>query len=156
MKRLELISDIEMGGLKMLDIQSMICAKRVTCLKKLLEDYSSTWKTILDKLLLPIGGRFALHCNFQTSKLKINLPAYYNECFDVWSEVNGTTPSCYEEIINEFEIIWNTKFLCHNKKIYVKKKYSKLILREDKGFNFCEQLLPIRFLQAGAHLLRHL
>ena len=105
MKRLELISDIEMGGLKMLDIQSMICAKRVTCLKKLLEDYSSPWKTILDKLLLPIGGRFALHCYFQTSKLKINLPAYYKECFDAWSEVNGKTPSCYEKIINEFEII---------------------------------------------------
>ena len=33
-KRLALISRIEMGGLKMLDIQSMICAKRVTCLKK--------------------------------------------------------------------------------------------------------------------------
>ena len=41
MKRLALISDIEMGGLKMLDIQSMICAKRVTCFKKLLKDYSS-------------------------------------------------------------------------------------------------------------------
>ena len=59
MKRLALISDIEMGGLKMLNIQSMICAKRVTCLKKLLEDYSSSWKTILDNLLLPIGGRFS-------------------------------------------------------------------------------------------------
>ena len=70
-KRLALISDIEMGGLKMLDIQFMICAKRVTCLKKLLEDYSSPWRTILDKLLLPIGGCFVLHCNFQTSKLKI-------------------------------------------------------------------------------------
>ena len=58
MKHLALISDIEMGGLKMLDIQSMIWAKRVTCLKKLLEDYSSPWKTILDKLLLPIGGSF--------------------------------------------------------------------------------------------------
>ena len=67
----------------------MICAKRVTCLKKLLEDYSSPWETILDKLLLPIGGHFVLHCNFQTSKLKINLPAYYKECFDAWSEVNG-------------------------------------------------------------------
>ena len=66
MKRLALISDIEMGGLKMLDIQSMISAKRVTCLKKLLENYSSPWKTILDKLLLPTGGRFVLHCNFQT------------------------------------------------------------------------------------------
>ena len=72
-KRLALISDIEMGGLKMLDIQSMICAKRIIiCLKKLLEDYSSPWKVILDKLLLPIGGRFVLQCNFQTSKLKIN------------------------------------------------------------------------------------
>ena len=85
----------------MLDIQSMTCAKRVTCLKKLLEDYSSPWKTILDKLLLRIGGRFVLHCNFQTSKLKTNLPAYYKECFDAWSEVNRKTPSCYEEIINE-------------------------------------------------------
>ena len=58
-KRLALISDIEMGGLKMLNIQSMICAKRVTCLKKLLEDYLRSWKTILDSLLLPIGGRFS-------------------------------------------------------------------------------------------------
>ena len=94
----------------MLDIQSLICTKRVTCLKKLLEDYSSPWKTILDKLLFPVGGRFVLLCNFQTSKLKISLPAYYKECFDV----NGKTPSCYEEIINE--IIWNNKFLCYDKK----------------------------------------
>ena len=58
-KRLALISDIEMGGLKVLNIQSMICAKRVTCLKKLLEDYSIPWKAIVDNLLLPtIGGRF--------------------------------------------------------------------------------------------------
>ena len=61
MKRLALISDIEMGGLKKLDIQSMISAKRVTCIKKLLEDYSSPWKTILDKLLLPVEGRFGLY-----------------------------------------------------------------------------------------------
>ena len=97
----------------MLDIQSMICAKRVTCLKKLLEDYSSPRKTILDKPLLPIGGRFVLHCNFQTSKLKINLPAYYRECFDAWSEVNGKTPSWYEDIINE--IIWDNRFLYYDK-----------------------------------------
>ena len=112
-KRLALISDIEMGGLKMLDIESMICAKRIICLKKLLEDYSSPWKVILHKLLLPIGGCFVLHCNFQTSKLKINLPAFYKECFDSWSEVNGKTPSCYKEIINE--IIWNNKFFYDKK-----------------------------------------
>ena len=38
-KRHALISDIEMGGLKMLDIDSMICAKRVTCSNNFLEDY---------------------------------------------------------------------------------------------------------------------
>ena len=66
-KRRALISDIEMGGLKMLDIDSMISVKRITCLTKLLEDYQSTWKTILDKLLSPVGGRFLLHRNFHTS-----------------------------------------------------------------------------------------
>ena len=38
-KRHALISDIEMGGVKMLDIDSMIGATRITCLKKFLEDY---------------------------------------------------------------------------------------------------------------------
>ena len=113
-KRLPLISDIEMGRLKMLHIQSMICAKRIISLKKLLEDYSSPWKVILDKFLLPMGRRFVLHCNFQTSTLKINLPAFYKECFDAWSEINGKTPRSYENIINE--IFWNNKFLCHDKK----------------------------------------
>ena len=69
-----LISDIEMGGLKMLDIDSMIRAKWIICLKNFFEDYQSTWKTILDKLLSPVGGRFVLHCNFHTSKLKISFP----------------------------------------------------------------------------------
>ena len=113
-KRHALISDIEMGGLKMLDIDSMISAKRIICLKKFLEDYQSIWKTILDKLLSPVGGRFVLHCNFHISKLKISLPEYYKECFDAWSDLNGITPSCYQEIINE--IIWNNRFLCYDKK----------------------------------------
>lgn len=95
-------------------IFNLICAKQIICLKKLLEDYLSPWKVILDKFMLPIGGRFVLNCNFQTSKLKINLPAFYKECFDAWSEVKGKTPSSYEEIVNES--IWNNKFLCHDKK----------------------------------------
>ena len=74
-----LISYIEVGGLKMLEVDSMISEKRITCLKKFLEDYQSTWKTILDKLLSPVGGRFVLHCNFHTSTLKISLPEYYKK-----------------------------------------------------------------------------
>ena len=43
-KRCALISDIDKGGLKMLDIESMISARRAICLKKFLDDYPSTWK----------------------------------------------------------------------------------------------------------------
>ena len=89
MKCHALISDIEIGGLKMLDFVSMISAKRITCLKKFFDDYQITWQTILDKLLSPVGGRFILHCNFHTSKLKISLLEYYKECLDAWSDLNG-------------------------------------------------------------------
>ena len=37
------------------------------------------------------------------TKLKIDLPAYYKECLDAWSELNGKTPSCQKEIINEIK-----------------------------------------------------
>ena len=37
-KRLALINDVEYGGLKMLDIESMILAQRTMCLKKYIED----------------------------------------------------------------------------------------------------------------------
>ena len=112
-KRLALISDFKKGGLKMSDVESMIKAKRVNCLKKFREDYRSPWKAILDKLLSPIGGRFVLYCNFDTSKLKIQFPAYYKECFDVWSELNGKKPSSSQDVVNE--IIWNNKFFCIEK-----------------------------------------
>ena len=140
-KRHALISYIEMGGLKMLDIDSMIGAKRITCLKKFLEDYQSTWKTILDKLFSPIGGRFVLHCNFHTSKLKISLPEYHKECYDAWSDLIGITPGSYREIINE--LIWNNRFLCYDKKIHVQKEHSKFRLCKDRRFDHGKPFLLV-------------
>ena len=97
----------------MLDIESLIKAKRVMCLKTFLRDYPSSWKAILGKILSPVGGRFLLYCNFDTAFLKISLPAYYKECLDAWSELNRKTPSFSHEVINE--IIWNNRFLCIDK-----------------------------------------
>ena len=72
-KRCALISDIDKGGLKMLDFESMVSARRVICLKKFLEDYPSTWKSILNSIILPVGGSLVLHCNVDTVKLKTQL-----------------------------------------------------------------------------------
>jgi len=113
-KRCALISDIDKGGLKMLDIESMVSARRVICLKKFLEDYPSTWKSILNSFILPVGGSLVLHCNFDTVKLKTQLPKYYKECFDAWSGLNSSTPVTFNDFMNE--IIWNNKFICIDKK----------------------------------------
>ena len=55
-KRSALINDIENGGLKMLDIESMISAQRVMALKKYFADGNSSWKAILDEFLYNVGG----------------------------------------------------------------------------------------------------
>jgi len=55
-KRLALINDIENGGLKMLDIESMVLAQRMMCLKKYIEDYVSPWKIFLNHYLKKLGG----------------------------------------------------------------------------------------------------
>ena len=112
-KRHALICDIKNGGLRMLDIECLIKAKRVICLKKFLQDYPSSWKSILGKILSPVGGRFLLYCNFDTAKLKISLPPYYKECLDAWSELKGKIPGSSYEAINE--IIWNNRYLCIDK-----------------------------------------
>ena len=73
-KRNAAISEVENGGLNMLDTESMIRTKRVICLQKFLEDHESPWKMFLGELLKPASGTFLLHCNFEVSKLYISLP----------------------------------------------------------------------------------
>ena len=46
---------VKRHGLRMLDIESLIKAKRLMCLKKFLQDYPSSWKTFLGKILSPAG-----------------------------------------------------------------------------------------------------
>ena len=74
----------------MLDIQSMILSQRIITLKRYIEEYSNPWKTILDTFLGEVGGKFILHCNFDTRKLPIYLPDFYKECLEAWSDVTKT------------------------------------------------------------------
>ena len=112
-KRSALINEIEDGGLKMLDIESMVSAQRIVCLKKYTEDYASPWKNFLDFYLEKVGGKFLLQCNFDSRKLPVSLPVYYRECFDAWSFITILVSACdpvsYEDIMNQ--IIWNNKHI---------------------------------------------
>ena len=72
-----LINDIEDGGLKKLDIQSMILASRVLIFERYVDNkYASPWKVILDYFLSGVGEKFILQGNFDTRKLPTNLPVF--------------------------------------------------------------------------------
>ena len=107
-KRSALINDIEDGGLKMLDIQSMIQAQRVMLLKRFVdEENSSSWKTILNYFLSPVGGKFILKCDFDIRKLPIYLPAFYKECLNAWSSLNVSPIRTCSDVVHQ--VIWNNK-----------------------------------------------
>ena len=116
-KRVSLINEIEFGGLKMLDIESMLKTQRVMCLKKYIEDYPSSWKLFLDSYLHKIGGRFILQCQFDLSKLPLALPVFYKECLDAWSSLNKRDVITYQDIMNQ--VIWNHRnILSEGKSLY--------------------------------------
>ena len=82
-KRSAIINDIEDDGLKMLDLEAMISAQRIMCLKKYyIEDYERTWKNVLDFYLEKVDGKFLLHCNFDCRKIGIPLTVFYKECLE--------------------------------------------------------------------------
>ena len=108
-KRTALINDIENGGLKMLDVQSMILSQRVVALKQFIEDYNSPWKSILETFLGDIGGKFILCCNFDTRKLPIDLMDFYKDCLNAWSDINTSNVVSNDDVVNQ--TIWNNKFI---------------------------------------------
>ena len=74
---------------------------------------------MLNNLLSRIGGCFVLRCNFDTSKLRIQLPVYYKECLDAWSDLNGKKGTSPQDVLKE--IIWNNKFSCVDKRSMYRK-----------------------------------
>ena len=108
-KRFALINDIEYGGLKMLDSESMIRAQRIMCLKKFIEDYTSPCKIFLSYYLEKLGGKFILQCHFDCRNLPISMPGFYKDYLDAWSLFTRKEVHSYEDIMNQF--VWNNKYI---------------------------------------------
>ena len=108
-KRLALINDIEYGGLKMMDLESMIRAQRIMCLKKYIDDYTSAWKSFLSYYLEKVGGKFILQCHFDCRNLPIFMPGFYKDCLDAWSSLTRQEVYSYEDIMNQ--VVWNNRYI---------------------------------------------
>ena len=113
-KRTAFINPVEKGRLKMPDIESMISAQRINCIKRYLSTDQAAWNFFLDFYLKKVGGKFLFHCNFNYTKLPIALPDFYKECIVTWTSLNQDNPSTLSEIANQ--ILWNNQFICINSK----------------------------------------
>ena len=120
-KRTALINDIKEGGLKMLDIQSMILAQRVMLLKRFVDEENSSF-------LSPVGGKFILKCNFDIRKLPVYLPAFYKDCLNAWSSLNVTPVHTDRDVVHQ--VIWKkSKKVARRRNKLIKhfKKWEKLL-----------------------------
>ena len=109
-------------------IESMIEAQRIMCIQKFLDNSPRSWKCILNHYLNKVGGRLLYYCNFEYSKLPIDLPKYYKECLIAWSLLKISNPSSLDEISNQ--PIWNNRFICiDNKSVFSRKLFSAALCK---------------------------
>ena len=94
MKRRAPINNIENGGLKMLHLESLIQAQKLSFFKRYADPHDSAdWKLVLDLFLKPVGGPYLFNCNLNLNSLPITLSPFIHKCLTLWSKLNRYTAS---------------------------------------------------------------
>ena len=76
----------ENGGLKMIDLESMIKSLRLAWLKRIFQCNNGAWRSFLRFSLEPFGGLFFLfYCNYDIKEIHIS-SKFYPEILQWWSE----------------------------------------------------------------------
>ena len=64
------------GGIKMVDVESMIKSLRLSWLKKIFGDNSGAWKNYLKCLLKELGGLMLFKCSYKVKDLTVGSQFY--------------------------------------------------------------------------------
>ncbi len=83
--RLTAINIYEAGGIKMVDVDSLIKAIRRAWLKRIFNNNRATWKTYFMFLLKELGGPLIFSCNYNIDDLSIT-SLFYKELLQWWSQ----------------------------------------------------------------------
>ena len=94
--RLSAINENENGGLKMIDLESIIQSLRLAWIKRILGANDGTWKSYLRHPLYRFGGLFLFHSNYDIKDIPIT-SQFYSELLKWWSDFQ-------EELDREREI----------------------------------------------------
>ena len=115
--RLSTINTYEEGGLKMMDLDSIIKALRLSWLKRVFSSNKGAWKTYLWYILKDSGGFLLFSCSYNIKDLSIT-SQFYKELIHWWSEFRVM----FAEEKDWRYIIWkNQEIRVHNKPIFYQK-----------------------------------
>ena len=109
--RLSTINDYGEGGLKMIDLESMVKALRLAWLKRIFNANDGTWKRYLQHQLKTFGGLFFFNCNYDVNDYTIT-SQFYRELLLWWSQFRET----FATDLHWTNIIWNNKEIRKDKK----------------------------------------
>ena len=122
--RVSTINDFEHGGLKMIDIDSMIVSLRLAWLKRIFSENGGTWKSYLCHLLKRFSGLLFITCNYDLKDYP-KFSQFYHELLSWWTHFRNT----FDSERNWCHIIWNNKEIrIENKPVYYKKYFESGII----------------------------
>ena len=122
--RLSTINEYENGGLKMIDLESMIKSLQLAWLKRIFGKNDGAWKSYLRVSLQCFGGLFLFYCNYDIKDHSI-LSLFYSELLQWWSEFRDGFAAGKEW---QF-ILWNNKEIrINNRPIFYEKFFENGII----------------------------
>ena len=116
--RLSAINTFENGGIRMIDLDSMVKALRLAWLKRTFSTNVNTWKTYFMHLLGDVGGSLIFQCNYTMKDLPIT-SIFYRELLQWWAEFRDLFSNEKDWV----SVIWNNKDIRINGKSVFYKTY---------------------------------
>jgi len=108
-KRIGLYQDLERGGIRMVDIDTMFKALKLAWIPRLLIPGNQNWKTVPDYYPRKFGGlNFLLMCNYDAKYIK-SIPLFYRNILVYFNEL---------KTLYNFDQVQDI-ILCNNKAILV-------------------------------------
>ena len=115
------MNEYENGGLKMIDLETMVKSLRLTWLKRIFGENDGAWKNYINQLLKRSGGLFLFQCNYDVKHIPIP-SRFYTELLQWWSEFQSE----FDAGKDWQNKIWNNKDICINNKSVFYKNFFRI------------------------------
>jgi hypothetical protein len=119
-KRDIMIQNYELGGYKMPNMEMIICANQIECIKRFLMPIDADWKHPMRHFCKKENLDLFLQSNFDLNELPSIIPDYYHEAIKSWANIKHAEIESQQDFENE--LIWyNKRFKINNKTVYNKR-----------------------------------